>query len=467
METSFTASPAALPTGTRVGPWRVVAWRGQGRYGALYRVEHAEGAVPGIFALKLALTPGDARFEREGELLSRLHHPNIPRLQDRGEWTGPGGALFPYLIMEWVEGLPLYAWAREHLRTSRQAMQVLAQVARALQAVHEAGGIHRDVKGDNILVRAEDGRTVLTDFGSCIYFGASTLTRRLPPPGTPQYSSPESQRFQWRFRRQATARYEARPADDLYALGITAYRLVTGRYPPDNRQLEETVAPDDTLLFPELVPPEELVSLIPELARWIRQLLSESPSARGSAEEVAQALEHAVRRAGREVDRPIAPRTSSDCAAREVPAEPARDRLRWRLWTAAIAVGVALIGSFCAGRHIWPAASSVALVERGERASASVEGGERAGLADTGMAEVETLSKPGPVRNGLGLDMPKKPLPGQRQRPCEPPEVEINDGCWWFVGNAKPPCGKRAYAWKGACYSPSIELPRPPTSDQP
>ncbi len=100
MEISLAASPASLPPGIRIGLWRGVGWRGQGRYGVVYRVEHTEGALAGSFALKLARAPGDPRFEQEGELLSRLHHPNIPRLHDRGEWTGPGGALFPYLVMD-------------------------------------------------------------------------------------------------------------------------------------------------------------------------------------------------------------------------------------------------------------------------------------------------------------------------------------------------------------------------------
>jgi hypothetical protein len=329
--------------------------------------------------------------------------------------------------------------------------------------------VHRDVKGENILVRAEDDQPLLMDFGSCTFRGASTLTRRLPPPGTPQYMSPESQRFQWRFRRQSTARYEARSADDVYSLGMTAYRLVTGRYPPVGGELEDAVGADDTLLFPALVPPEELVHLCPELARWIRQMLSDDPSARGSAQEVAQALERAARRAGREADRPITARTPQDSAARETPEGPARKRNEWRKWLTVAGASGALAASFWAGVHMRPVASPAKMAEVGAQAPARVEERARTGLADAGLTEVGNVAKPEPARGGLTLDMPKKPLPGQRLPPCEGHEVEINDGCWWRVGNATPTCGKREYAWKNACYSPSLDpqQPRPPTSDPP
>ncbi len=78
-----------LPSGTQVGDWRVVAWQGQGAYGAVYRAMHVgqEHAAP--VAIKLSLYPRDARFAREAELLSRLSHPSIPCLLDRGVLRHP------------------------------------------------------------------------------------------------------------------------------------------------------------------------------------------------------------------------------------------------------------------------------------------------------------------------------------------------------------------------------------------
>ncbi|HEX8701621.1 MAG TPA: serine/threonine protein kinase, partial [Myxococcaceae bacterium] len=111
MERRHGGDNGALRPGTQVGSWRVVKRSAQGSYGAIYLAEPVsqEGARAG--ALKLALHAGDERFEREVELLSRIRHPNVPRLLESGAWTAPEGTSFPYLVMEWVEGVPLYEWA--------------------------------------------------------------------------------------------------------------------------------------------------------------------------------------------------------------------------------------------------------------------------------------------------------------------------------------------------------------------
>jgi len=121
-------------------------------------------------------------------------------------------AQFPYLVMELVEGEALYEWAARRNPSSRQVLRVVAQVARALAATHEAGGVHRDVKGANVLVRPGDGRAYLTDFGAGHYRRAATLTSKLLPPGTPAYRSPEAWAFLNAFLRHPTAHYPRRAA---------------------------------------------------------------------------------------------------------------------------------------------------------------------------------------------------------------------------------------------------------------
>jgi serine/threonine protein kinase len=222
-----TLHPAMLPPGTQVGPWRVVAWAGRGVYGAVYRAVSVQDEHAAPVALKLALLPRDPRFVREVELLSRLSHPSAPRLVGHGEWQHPGGTLYPFIAMEWVDGVPLYDWAKLHPPASQQVLRWLAQLARVLQALHSQGAVHRDVKGDNVLVRRSDSRALLTDFGSGIYPGATTLTpptltlRHAIPPGRqmistrwvspPAGSSPVSTRSSLNPPRMSTASGTWRP----------------------------------------------------------------------------------------------------------------------------------------------------------------------------------------------------------------------------------------------------------------
>jgi serine/threonine protein kinase len=136
-----------LTPGTRVGAWRVKAGQGQGAYGAVYRAVRRGWGRSGPVALKVSLLPWNWRMEREAEMLSRLSHPSIPRLLDRSGLKPASGAEYPFIVMEWVEGKPLYAWAEQHAPSGKQLCRVLAQLARALEAVHAAGAVHRDVKG--------------------------------------------------------------------------------------------------------------------------------------------------------------------------------------------------------------------------------------------------------------------------------------------------------------------------------
>ncbi len=453
MDISRFEEAAMLPVGTTVGPWRVVSVRGSGTYGVVHQVERIGREEEGPFALKIGKRPLDPRFDREGELLRRIHHPHVPRLYDRGWRQGPLGMPMPYLVMEWVEGVPLYEWARRHAPGASQMMRVLAQVAWALDATHGVEGLHRDVKGENVLVR-EGGHAMLVDFGVGHLKGARTLTHDLLPPGTLEYRSPEALRFLRDWRSHPRAHYVAGPADDVYALGVMAHRLVWGRYPPPSVVLDEKEAREQS---PTLEAPHAQVEVPTKLAELIQQMLAMEPKARGNAAEVARALE----KAAEEID-----------ARRAQPAPPSFARLITeeviliaaprRNWTECGAMGLMLGLLVVALVEQWRSElPEERLRETGLREEESV------GLADSARAKEKGLVAPVAERKRIGTAVPEKPLPGQRLAPCEKPEIEINDGCWVILGNEKPPCGRRSYEWKGGCYYPVAATPPPPTSTQP
>ncbi|QSQ27600.1 serine/threonine protein kinase [Pyxidicoccus parkwayensis] len=454
-------TPERLPLGTRVGPWRVLERRGRGAYGAVYRAI-GTGAVRGPVALKLALHPGDERFAREVELLSRIRHPSVPRLLSHGVWQQPEGFDYPYLVMEFVDGVSLYAWAWQRRPSSRQVLHILACLARALEATHAAGGVHRDVKGNNVLVSEAAGQVFLTDFGSGHYLGAATLTQPPFPPGTPAYRPPEA----WRFARiplQGPAvPYAPGPADDVFALGVTAFRLVTGEYPfqPDPASgswpEEDTVPPPARALNTRCCEGLDVLT---------SRMLGMSPEARGSARELAEALEQAAREAGPEADVPLfALRVPPREEARAVPGY-AKRRAPGRSWLAAASLG----GGLALGGAWW-------LSARPEEESAKVHASAREETRDGGTVAVGDSALTAAVAHdrapfawsSIAVEVPPKPFPGQR-RPdangrCPRSQVPINGGCWIKLTLDLKGCGEDTYLYKGACYTPAFPLAHPPTS---
>ncbi|MFB1478781.1 serine/threonine protein kinase [Corallococcus sp. RDP092CA] len=227
---NFQVYPEALGPGTEVGTWRVVERLGVGGFGAVYRVE--DMARPGEFyALKLALRPGDERAEREVTLLMvKAVHRNVVRFHACGRWPHPQTG-YLYFVMDWVSGWPLDTWAEEVNPSFRELAQAAGKVALAFDALHRAGVLHRDLKPAHILIREPDGEPVVIDFGIGDYAGAATITEQTVPPGTLLLRSPESVRFHREHHGRPGARYEHQPTDDLYALGVSLYRVVTGHYP--------------------------------------------------------------------------------------------------------------------------------------------------------------------------------------------------------------------------------------------
>jgi hypothetical protein len=484
--------PTALPLGTQVGNWWVSGFRGRGTYGAVYRAVSVLSGPARPVALKLAIHPGDPRFAREAELLSRIRCPGVPRLLDAGQWRSPEGKAHPFLVMEWVEGEPLYRWAARRNPSSLQVLEVLAQAARALQATHEVSGVHRDVKGDNMLVSPVDGRLFLTDFGAGFLAGTARLTPSHLQPGTPEYRSLQL----WEHLQHAGsgAAGLARPCDDVHALGVTAYRLVTDTYPP-------MVLPgrEHRVLEPRQLNPR----VDAQLNALIMRMLSARPEERGAAGELAEAMERGVAHGGssaavrlfeweteprsRWTDEELAdaeylgqrPRRrdfervqaveQEDRAARalgtkrETAAQARRERARrWLPWLAA---GMAL--------GLWPGQTgSMRTVERDMGArGGSAEAQRKEGpvsVGETAMSSSDGAAK-APSGAALSEEATKQPLPGQRKPDakgrCPRTQVAINGGCWVKVDLGADECRGTVYLWyQGGCYGPAFEPARRPTS---
>ncbi|ADO70791.1 serine/threonine protein kinase [Stigmatella aurantiaca] len=470
---------APLPAGTRIGPWLLVGWHHQGAYGAVYQAVRAKSPRQPSVALKLALFPNDPRFAREVELLSRLRHPCVPRLIDHGHWRHPSGPIYPYLTMQWVEGTSLYDWVRARAPSSRQVLQLLAQLARALQAIHAAHGVHRDVKGGNILVRPSDDRPFLTDFGSGIYQGAERLTWRSMPPATLPYRPPEASRFAYRFILEPESHYVAQPSDDLFSLGVTAYRLLTGAYPPTQLPSAEALAWN-----PEDAGPWSLQVLnprvTPQLNALVLRMLSIQPEARGTAKELAESLELAAARSDTTADLPLfdAPPALPEMAQSPVrPKSPARSTVRAPLSTwiprcAALAGGLLLLlwlGQSLSERQ--PASSQ----QRRAGGDASVRDAGSVAVGDSALTAPSASTAAPPSSATIALELPPKPLPGQNKpdangRCARRGQIAINGGCWieQFALDSEA-CNDNtdtSYIYKGRCYAPAFPPRRQPTSTQ-
>lgn len=199
------------------------------------------------------------RFRKEAQNSGRLNHPNIVAVYDTGEADEDGMAI-PYIVMELVHGRTLRDLVREDGPLSpREAAQVLIPVAHALQASHDAGIIHRDVKPANIMI-TNTGQVKVMDFGIARALDDSTsaMTQTSAVIGTAQYLSPE----------QA----QGKPADarsDVYALGCVLYESVTGHAPFEGETpfavayqhvQEEPNAPSESL-DPDSLTPTERINL--------------------------------------------------------------------------------------------------------------------------------------------------------------------------------------------------------------
>ena len=212
--------------GEMIGDYKVVAFLGAGGLGIVYKVERGGR----YFALKLLLVPElDGRAKREIGILILLENPCVVRYVGSDFWPDPANG-HPYIVMEFVPGDTLWTFAYTQNPSARKATRIILDTALTLGEVHAAGVFHRDVKPENILIRGVGERPILIDFGIGSFASAPTVTGSQLPPGTEEFRSPEQIRFR-RAHEDDDARYEFGPADELWALGVTYYWLLTDALP--------------------------------------------------------------------------------------------------------------------------------------------------------------------------------------------------------------------------------------------
>ena len=158
-----------------------------------------------------------ARFQREARAMADLDHPHIVRITDIGEENGQ-----QYLAMEYVAGLDLKRYIKEHYPLSNEeAVRIMGQILLAMRLAHTKGIVHRDLKPQNILL-TPDGTAKVTDFGIAVAFAETSLTQTNSMLGSVHYLSPEQARGS-----------KATVQSDIYAMGIIFYEMLTGHIPYD------------------------------------------------------------------------------------------------------------------------------------------------------------------------------------------------------------------------------------------
>ncbi len=256
------------------------------------------------------------RFVREARLAARLSHPNVVSVYDAGEDDGR-----PYIVMEYVEGETLAdVVARRGRFPPEEARGIALQAARRLAHAHGAGLVHRDVKPQNLILRA-DGTLKIADFGIARAAEATALTQAGTILGTAAYLAPE----------QALGE-EVTAAADVYSLGAVLYELLTGRPPFEAASLADLAERQRKQVIP---PVRERAPGVPgQLEDVVGRCLARDPAARPAS--------------GRELEDELS--GGATVPTRVAPAPETDRRLLWLALAGVIALAAVLLAVALAGR---------------------------------------------------------------------------------------------------------------------
>ncbi|HYO54366.1 serine/threonine-protein kinase [Archangium sp.] len=280
----MTALENVVRPGEVVGGYRIEKKLGAGGFGKVY-LAWRDGSPCALKFIHLE-SVGEWGW-RELFIMLRHQFPNVVRLLSHFKWPEEKPE-YLVLVMEYVPGPTLYQWARDNNPCARELVEKLLPLARALKAVHAKEVRHRDLKGDNVLVRETNGEPVLVDFGAGAMPNAPRVTATLAPANL-RYRSPESVAFFLRQDRKRGESYDYAVTDEVYALGVILYVLATDVYPfwgPEDELMAEILAGDPK-------PPNVRNSRVPPaLSELCLRLLDKDPHARvPNAEELCATLE--------------------------------------------------------------------------------------------------------------------------------------------------------------------------------
>jgi serine/threonine protein kinase len=262
-----------LAPGVDVGGYTIQARIGAGGMGIVYGATHAAtGKRAAIKVLAPQFCRDHAiveRFEQEARLVNDMHHPHIVEVYALDELADGR----KYMAMEWLEGESLSDRIDRGRIPTPEALGVLDGVCDALGRVHERGVIHRDIKSDNVFLVA-NSHPKLLDFGFAKLADGKnprqiTKTKTGMVVGTPAYLSPEQARGKVADHRS-----------DVYALGVLAYKMLTGRLPFEGK------VPVDFIVHHLKTPPPDPRAIAPDvpepLARAVMRMMAKVPEERPS-----------------------------------------------------------------------------------------------------------------------------------------------------------------------------------------